>query len=151
MPRSRLYSKPTEQAERDNQAIAELKAVHEANPYYGVTGFAIALNWNEKKARRIRNMAGVSAARRSKRQRYGKRVPAEVAAPTDALKPYIDFKNDSRPQDGQTYAAWSNPERGYKTSLIYGFRVCGYTSPQYSTSELGVLSVGVLVCTMTPI
>lgn len=104
MPRSRLYSKPTKQLERDNQAIAELRAVHNANPYYGVARLAMALNWNEKKARRIRNMASVSAARRSKKQRYGKKVPAEVTAPTNALKPYVDFKNEARPQDGQTYA-----------------------------------------------
>jgi len=76
----------------------------EPNPYYGVARFAIALGWNEKKARRIRNLAGVSAARRTKKQRGGKKMPGEVTAPANALKAYTDFKNEARPQDGQTYA-----------------------------------------------
>lgn len=104
IPRSRLYNKPTKQSTRDNQAIAELRAIHEINPYYGVARFAIALSWTEKKARRIRNQAGITAAKRSKRRLYGKSGKAEVSAPANALKPYASFKNASRPQDGQTYA-----------------------------------------------
>ncbi len=84
-------------------AIAELKAVHQENQYYGVARFAIALHWNEKKARRIRNLAGVTAAKRSKK-RSRKAGVAEVDAPANALKPYADFKNELRPQDGQSYA-----------------------------------------------
>lgn len=97
-----MYVQPTKQAERDKAAIAELQAVHEDNPYYGVARFAIALNWTEKKARRIRNLAGITAAKRTRKRRVKVGV-AEVAAPANALKPFIDFKDASRPQDGQTY------------------------------------------------
>lgn len=83
-------------------AIAELTAVHKANKYYGVARFAIALNWSEKKARRIRNLAGITAAKRSKKQHTVTGV-AEVAAPANALKEYADFKDEDKPQDGQTY------------------------------------------------
>lgn len=82
--------------------MAELVAVHEANPYYGVARFAIELHWNQKKARRIRNLAGITAAKRTKKRRTKKGV-AEVTAPPNALKPYADFKDKRRPQDGQSY------------------------------------------------
>jgi transposase InsO family protein len=83
--------------------VTALRAVHTDNPYYGVARFAIALHWTEKKARRIRNLAGITAARRTRKRHGGKRMPGEVVAPANALKPYADFKDDSRPQDGQTY------------------------------------------------
>lgn len=104
VPRTSLYIHPTKQAERDEVAVAALQAVHKDNPYYGVARFAMALGWTEKKARRIRNVAGVTAARRTRKRRGGKQVPGEVAAPANALKPYADFKDGQRPQDGQTYA-----------------------------------------------
>lgn len=84
-------------------AIAQLKAVHKDNPYYGVTRYAIELNWTEKKARRIRDLAGITAAKRAKK-RSSKYGVAEVVAPANALRSYADFKDESRPQDGQTYA-----------------------------------------------
>lgn len=105
-----MYARPTRQAARDEQAIAELSAVHKDNPYYGVTRFAIALGWNEKKARRIRSLAGITAAKRVKKQRGGKKQPAEVSAPANALKPYADFKNEARPQDGQTYTRMASSD-----------------------------------------
>lgn len=98
-----MYVRPTKQAKRDKVAIATLQAVHQDNPYYGVTRFAIALHWTEKKARRIRNLAGITAAKRTKKRR-AKAGTAEVAAPANALKPYADFKDENRPQAGQTYA-----------------------------------------------
>jgi transposase InsO family protein len=93
---------PTKQAQRDEAAVAILRAVHKDNPYYGVARFAMALHWTDKKARRIRNLAGITAAKRSKKHRRKPGV-AEVTASTNALKPYVDFKNEARPQDGQTY------------------------------------------------
>jgi len=78
-------------------------AVHKANPYYGVARFAIELNWSEKKARRIRNLAGITAAKRTKKNRRKPGV-AEISAPANALKAFVDFKNVNRPQDGQSYA-----------------------------------------------
>lgn len=101
--RSSLYVRPTRQAERDELAITELKAVNKTNPYYGVTRLAIELGWNEKKARRIRNLSGVVVAKRSKK-RQSSSVHAEVSAPDNALKSYADFRNSDRPQDGYSYA-----------------------------------------------
>lgn len=103
IPRSSFYSKPTKLTERDTVAVERLRAVHQANPYYGVARFAIELNWTEKKARRIRNLAGITAAKRTKRRRTQPGV-AEVTAPANALKSYADFKDVNRPQDGQSYA-----------------------------------------------
>jgi transposase InsO family protein len=68
-----------------------------------VARFAIELNWTEKKAKRIRNLANVTAAKRTKNRR-GKPVVAEVTAPVNALKRYADFRDVDRPQDGQTYS-----------------------------------------------
>jgi transposase InsO family protein len=68
-----------------------------------VARFAIELNWTEKKARRIRNLAGISAAKRT-RKRRAKLGLAEISAPANVLKSYADFKNNTRPQDGQTYS-----------------------------------------------
>jgi hypothetical protein len=121
-----LYVQPTKQAERDKAAIAELQAVHEDNPYYGVARFAIALNWTEKKARRIRNLAGITAAKRTRKRRVKVGV-AEVAAPANALKPFIDFKDASRPQDGQTYVRMVESQAWVQDLRISGSRACGYT------------------------
>ncbi len=81
--------------------------MHEANPYYGVARIAIELGWNEKKTRRVRNLAGITAMKRSKRKR-GSRVRAEISAPGNALKQYTDLKDKNRPQDGQTYRRMTN-------------------------------------------
>jgi transposase InsO family protein len=104
-----MYAKPIKQAKRDGLAITELKAVSDANPYYGVARFAIELNWSEKKARRIRNLSGITAAKRSKKQHKAVGV-ADISAPVNALKPYADLKDASRPQDGQTYARMAESE-----------------------------------------
>jgi len=48
-------------------------------------------------------LADITAAKRTKKRR-GKPGIAEVTAPANALKPYADFKNQTRPQDGQSYA-----------------------------------------------
>lgn len=103
LPRSSLYAKPTIQSSRDNLSITKLKQVHELNPYYGVARIAIELEWNEKKARRIRNLSGITVARRTKRRKSRSTRP-EIAAPDNVLKAYADLKDDSRPQDGQSYA-----------------------------------------------
>lgn len=109
IPRSSLYVQPTRQTNQDKLAITELKLVHQANPYYGVARFAIELNWNKKKARRIRNLADITIAKRTKKRRT-KPGTAEVVAPANALKPYMDFKDESRPQDGQTYGRMAEAE-----------------------------------------
>lgn len=103
VPRSSIYAKPFKQSQRDKLAVEQLLAVHKENEYYGVARFALELNWTEKKARRIRDLAGVKASKRSKKHRKVAGV-AEVLAPANALKDFADFKDDARPQDGQTYA-----------------------------------------------
>jgi transposase InsO family protein len=95
---------PHRQTKRDELAISQLRAVHSDNPYYGVERLAIALNWSEAKARRIRNLAGVFIPRPSKKRRTGVVVAPEIAAPENALKTYAVYKDASRPQDGQNYA-----------------------------------------------
>lgn len=47
------------------------------------------------------------AAKRSKKRRSSS-PSAEVAVPANALKPYADFKNTNRPQDGQDYGRMVN-------------------------------------------
>ncbi len=77
--------------------------MHEANPYYGVARFALELGWSEKKARRIRNLSGISALKRTK-NRKAKQVNPEIVAPGNALKRYADLRDELKPQNGQTYS-----------------------------------------------
>jgi putative transposase len=82
----------------------QLLAVHEEHEHYGVGRLALELNWSEKKTRRIRNQAGLTIARPSKKRRLGKSAPAEIQAPANALKAFAKPKNPDRPQDGLSYA-----------------------------------------------
>lgn len=76
-------------------------SVHEEHPRYGVRRLAAELGWSQVKARRIRSLAGVTIARRSKK--YGKRTRPEIRAPANALKPYAVFRDATRPQAGMDY------------------------------------------------
>lgn len=76
--------------------------MHALNPYYGVERFAIDLEWSEEKARRIRNLAGITAAKRSKKHR-NKSFPPEITVPDNALKPYIEYKDMERPWTGASF------------------------------------------------
>lgn len=62
--------------------------------------------WSQAKTRRVRTLAGVTIARRSKR--YGKRTHPEIAAPANALKQYVVFRNETRPQAGLSYRRMVN-------------------------------------------
>lgn len=121
MARSGLYVNPVKQTNKDKQAVAALENIHDANPYYGVARFAIELNWSEKKARRIRNLANVVATKRTKKRRAAKMSP-EVIAPPNALKPFADFKNPDRPQDGQTYARMAESDAWVQDFTYIWFR-----------------------------
>ena len=77
---------------------------HEQHQLYGVRRLALHLGWSHHKARRIRSLAGVQIARPSKKKRYGNSVPAEITAAPNALKRFARFRNESRPQDGLSYA-----------------------------------------------
>ena len=52
-------------------------------------------------------MAGVVIPRPTKKRRYRK-GKADIAAPANALKPYAVFKDENRPQDGQSYRGMVN-------------------------------------------
>lgn len=80
--------------------------MHEEHPRYGVRRLAAELGWSENKARRIRRLASVNIARRSRK--YGKRVRPEIQAPANALKRYAVFRDESRPQAGMDYRGMVN-------------------------------------------
>jgi transposase InsO family protein len=46
--------------------------------------------------------------KKRRKRKYTKNVKAEVVAPTNALKQYMTFKDDARPQDGQSYHKMTN-------------------------------------------
>lgn len=104
--RSRLYYTPTIRAERDSLAARDLRQVHEEHPRYGVRRLAAELGWSQAKARRVRTLAGIVIARRSRK--YGKRTRPEIAAPANALKPYAVLRDASRPQAGMDYRGMVN-------------------------------------------
>jgi putative transposase len=62
---------------------------------------AAELAWSQAKTRRIRSLAGVTIARRSRK--YGKRTRPEIQAPANALKQYAVFRDQTRPQAGMDY------------------------------------------------
>jgi transposase InsO family protein len=78
--------------------------VHELHPFYGVDRLALHLGWNKKKARRIRNLAGVVIPTPAKKRRNGRSAKPEINAPPNILQRYAHFRNQARPQDGQSYA-----------------------------------------------
>lgn len=82
-------------------AIRKLLVVHEEHPRYGVRRLAAELGWSQVRTRRIRTLASVTIARRSKK--YGKRTKPEIAAPQNALRQYAVFRDESKPQDGLDY------------------------------------------------
>lgn len=65
---------------------------------------SLHLGWSQHKARRIRTLAGVQIARPTKKKRYGSSAPAEIIAAPNALKRFAHYRNEHRPQDGQSYA-----------------------------------------------
>lgn len=97
---------PTARIERDASAVRELRAVHEEHPRYGVRRLAAELGWSQAKTRRIRTLAGISIARRSKK--YSKRTRPEIQAPTNALKAYAVFRDETKPQAGMDYHGMVN-------------------------------------------
>lgn len=107
---SSYYHKPTVLSKRDEIAIAQLTAVHNEHPFYGVRRLAIHLTWSEKKTRRIRRLAGISIPTASKAHKYTRSNTAEITAPPNILHSYAVFKDSNRPQDGMNYANMVNAE-----------------------------------------
>jgi putative transposase len=92
---------------RDEGEIARLLKAHGEHPFYGVERLAIHLGWNQKKARRIRNLAGVVVPTASKKYRHRKGA-AEISPAPNILGQYVSFKNAARPQDGMSYVGMVN-------------------------------------------
>ena len=66
------------------------------NPYYGVERLALALSWSKNKTKRIKALAKIEVLKRTKNITT-KKSEAEIAAPENALKPYMMPVNPSQP------------------------------------------------------
>lgn len=82
-------------------------AANEEHPFYGVRRLALHLGWSQKKARRIRTLAKIVVPTPSKKRRSSS-TPAEIAAAPNALKRFAVFRDETRPQDGQSYRNMAN-------------------------------------------
>ncbi len=78
--------------------------MHEEHPFYGVRRLALHLGWSQKKARRIRMRAGITISLPGKKRRRDGSAPAEIVAAPNALKRFAVFRDEQRPQAGQSYA-----------------------------------------------
>lgn len=105
--RTSYYSPRTTRAKLDQEAVEQLRLVHEEHPFYGVARLSIHLGWSEQKTRRIRNLSGIKVPRASKKRRYKVGKP-EISAPPNALHSYAIFKDETRPQDGMDYSGMVN-------------------------------------------
>lgn len=106
--RTGYYRTPTTQTTRDEIAIEQLRAANAANPFYGVRRLRIVLGWSTNKTRRIRRLAAVAALVYRSSHTRQMSPASEIAAPPNALKPYVRFLNPNRPQAGQTYNSMTN-------------------------------------------
>jgi putative transposase len=120
--RSSYYDQPQVLTERDNVAISQLLEAHAEHPLYGVRRLSLHLGWSQHKARRIRTLAGVRVARPSKKKRYGTGIPA---AP-NALKRFAAFRDELRPQAGQTYAGMVDSGGWVQDFTYLWFQGCWY-------------------------
>lgn len=111
--RTSYYRASTTQKTRDEIAIEQLCAAHIANPFYGVRRLRVALGWGTNRTRRVRRLAAVTATLYRKTNTRQPSPVAEIAAPTNALKPYIRFRSPDRPQAGQTYVAMAEESNAW--------------------------------------
>jgi transposase InsO family protein len=86
---------------------------------------AIHLGWSETKTRRIRTLAGIVIPTASKKYRHRRGVP-EIAPAQNVLGQYADFKDESRPQDGMTYAAMTDAGAWVQDFTYLKFRNAWY-------------------------
>lgn len=110
MCRTRYYRVPTKQELRDTQDIAVLRTAHTEHPFYGVERLAIHLGWNQKKVRRIRNLAGIVVPTASKKYRYRGGGKPEIAPAPNILGQYAVFKDPDKPQAGMSYIGMTRAE-----------------------------------------
>jgi transposase InsO family protein len=105
--RTNCYRTPTKQQAKDEADVTLLCEVHTEHPFYGVARLAIHLGWSEVKTRRIRNIAGITIVRPDKKHRSSS-APAEIAAAPNALKRFAVFRDEAKPQAGQSYQNMTN-------------------------------------------
>lgn len=110
LDRTSLYHDWTKQKTKDDISIEQLCEEHAKNPRYGVKRLAIALGWSEEKTRRIRNLAGIEALRKTKKGH--KAQAAEIDAPENKLRPYWIYKNPEDPRLGYSFEELTRPELG---------------------------------------
>jgi transposase InsO family protein len=68
------------------------------------------LQWSEVKARRIRTLAGVTIVRPGNKRRRASSAPAEIAAAPNALQRFAVFRDEAKPQNGQSYRDMANAD-----------------------------------------
>jgi transposase InsO family protein len=102
--RTSYYRASVRQGTKNAEDVTTLLTAHEEHPFYGVRRLALHLGWSQKKARRIRSLAGVTIARPGKKRRHGNSAPAEIAAAPNALKRFAVFRDEAKPQAGFSYA-----------------------------------------------
>lgn len=100
--RTSYYRTSSKQNSEDAKAVATLLSAHTEHPFYGVRRLAIHLGWGQKKARRIRILAGITIAVPGKKRRSSS-APAEIAAAPNTLKRFAVFRDETKPQNGQSY------------------------------------------------
>lgn len=91
---------------RDKANIAQLlnlRAEDPGNQYYGVIRLALALDWSINKTRRIRQLSGVATVPYKITRTRQSSPASEIAIQPNLLKSFRQFRNNDRPQDGQTY------------------------------------------------
>ena len=106
--RTSLYHEYHKQKERDDKDIGRLETVHAKNPRYGVRRLAVELGWSKEKTRRIRNLAGVEALRKTKRRKSAKIAP-EVESPENKLRIFWKLKDPNNPRDGYDFSNLADP------------------------------------------
>jgi transposase InsO family protein len=116
--RTSLYVRSSTQANKDHQAVRELQAAHNQHPLYGVRRLALYLGWSENKTRRIRTLAGVTAAKPHKKYRGYSGKP-EIAVPGNHLHTYALFKDSARPQDGMDYGPMTQEANAWVQDFTY--------------------------------
>ena len=116
--RTSLYIQPTIQSSKDDQAIRELTAANVQHPLYGVRRLALHLGWSENRTRRIRTLAGVTAAKPHKKYRSYSGKP-EIAAPANHLHTYALFRDNARPQDGMDYSPMTQEANAWSQDFTY--------------------------------
>lgn len=107
--RSSLYHKYDKQRKRDEEAKKKLFDLHVKEPRYGVRRLAIDLGWSEEKTRRIRNLLGIKALRRTK-SGYPVATHKDTTAPDNKLKQYWEFKDINDKAKGYTFASLTSPD-----------------------------------------